>query len=328
MGKRLRRVFIYSLIILIAGWYFFPSLKQFARQKHIPFFSSLTYQDPLPSQEEAKEESTYQEETLEQPLLFPSVNRIEQLFSKEEDQLPIVETLTYTPAVSWLSGRSAWLGDYAAYYKTPSHFIARSLNGSCNYITPKVSLGKKFNVFKKDKPIQFSLLLDLSQRVMGFYYTDLETKEHVFLRSYPVVIGKKDAGDQESLTPTGKFVLGDKTAVYRPGVKGLFQGKQIEMISIFGTRFIPLEPNFSQKNSLCHFSIHGLPWSLDSESEKWREIDPVLVGDASEGSICMRAEDIEELFSIIVTRPTVIEIVKHLQEAPLFTNESAALQKE
>ncbi len=239
------------------------------------------------------------------PQLKPEVDRIDELFTTGEDKLPIVETVTYASNVPWLKGRPAWIGDYASHYATSRHFIARSLNGKPDYFTQKVAPGSQFNVFKKDRHFQFYLLVDVSQSKMGFYYIDLDTNERVLLKTYAVSLGKS--------SPLGKYLLGDKIAVYRPGIMGLFQDRQVEMMTVFGTRWIP----FGKELGECTvpskgLGIHGVPWAQDAKTGKWTELP---VGQkTSAGSVLLNYEDMEALFSIIITRPTVIEIVKNLQD--------------
>jgi len=241
---------------------------------------------------------------------FPIVNRIQQLFSTTGSKLPIVETISYASNVAWLKGRPAWIGDYAAHYSTSRHFIARSLNGKPDYFTQKVGVGSKFNVFRKDRNIQFHLLVDLSRAKMAFYYIDLDTSERVLLKTYQVGIGK--ITPKGSLTPLGKFTLGDKIAVYRPGIMGLFQDKQTEMIRVFGTRWIPLlTPNTTG------YGIQGAPWEPDSKTGQYIEARQVIGKTESNGCIQMAHEDLEELFSIVITKPATIEIVQQFKDAKL-----------
>ena len=115
---------------------------------------------------------------------FPNIDRVFQLFSTSGSKLPIVETVRYSSSVPWLKGRPAWIADYAAHYNTSRHFIARSLNGAPDYFSQKVREGSTFNVFRKDKNIQFYLLIDVSRCKMGFYYVDLDTNERVLLKTY------------------------------------------------------------------------------------------------------------------------------------------------
>jgi hypothetical protein len=249
---------------------------------------------------------------------IPEVDRISQLFTTGENKLPIVETLTYVSNVSWLKGRPAWIGDYAGYYSTSRHFIARSLNGRTDYFTQTVSSGSKFNVFRKDKNFQFYLLVDISRCKMGFYYIDLDTNERVLLKTYKVGLGKKANTVSEVLTPLGKYSLGDKIAVYKPGIMGLFQDKQTEMIRVFGTRWIPFGKELGNCTALAKgFGIHGAPWNQDAKSGRWMEDRQVIGQYSSDGCIRMAYEDMEEVFAIVITKPTVIEIVKQFKDARL-----------
>src|SRR5579862_4602997 len=173
---------------------------------------------------------------------FPSIDRIFQLFTLGSTKFPIVETLTYSSSVPWLKGRPAWIADYASHYNTSRHFIARSLNNKPDYFSQKVVEGSKFNVFRKDKKINFCLLVDVSRCKMGFYYTDLDTNERVLLKTYRVGLGRIDpAKASGTLTPLGRYSLGSRVAIYKPGVMGYYHDQQVEMIRIFGTRWIPLD---------------------------------------------------------------------------------------
>lgn len=251
-------------------------------------------------------------EPLQREADLPQVDRIQQLFTTKGEKLPIVETITYVSNVSWLKGRPAWIGDYAGFYSTSRHFIARSLNGRPDYFTQTVSSGSKFNVFRKDRNFQFHLLVDLSLCKMAFYYIDLDTNERVLLKTYKVGLGKKTNGAAETLTPLGKYALGDKIAVYKPGIMGLFQDKQVEMIKVFGTRWIPFGKELGKG-----LGIHGAPWSFDQKSGRWVEDRAVIGQYNSDGCIRLAFEDMEEVFAIVITKPTVIEIVKQFKDAKL-----------
>lgn len=239
---------------------------------------------------------------------FPNIDRMFQLFTTGPTKLPIVETITYESTVPWLKGRPAWLSDYATHYATSRHFIARCLNGKADYLTQKVFPGSRFNVFRKDKPIQFYLLADLSRCKMGFYYVDLQTKERVLLKTYRISAGRGE------LTPTGVFTLGNKIAIYKPGSVGLFRDQKVEMVSVFGTRWIPLH---TESGSTISCGLHGAPWMLDPTSGKLVENRECIGKNTSDGSIRLLAEDMEELFSIVITKPTTLVIVKDFHEAKL-----------
>jgi lipoprotein-anchoring transpeptidase ErfK/SrfK len=253
-----------------------------------------------------------------QPANTPQVDRISQLFTTGPNKLPIVETITYSSQVPWLKGRPAWVGDYASNFATSRHFIARSLNGKADYFTQTVSPGSKFNVFRKDKNFQFYLLVDISTCKMAFYYLDQDTNERVLLKTYTVGLGKKAATLSGTLTPLGKYLLGDKIAVYKPGIMGLFQEKEVEMIRVFGTRWLPFGKEVGECTSSAKgYGIHGAPWSPTKQEGRWTELRQVTGQYDSDGCIRLNHEDIEELFSIIITKQTVVEIVKNMKDAKL-----------
>lgn len=245
-------------------------------------------------------------------LEVPEVDRISQLFATDSSQLPIVETVSFTSRVPWLKDRPAWIADYASHYQTSRHFIARSLNKKADYFTQKVHPGDRFNVFKKGKEIRFHLLVDLSQCKMWFYY--LDGPEKVLLKTYKIGLGKKDLKKASgSLTPVGKYSLGEKVAIYKPGVMGYFQDQKVEMIQVFGTRWIP----FAQEIEGCSepakgFGIHGVAWGVAPNGQLMEERSQIGSYE-SDGCIKMTSEDVEELFSIIITKPATVEIVKEIQ---------------
>jgi hypothetical protein len=246
------------------------------------------------------------------------VDRVQQLFTTGPTKLPIVETITYSSQVPWLKGRPAWVGDYAGHYSTSRHFIARSLNGKADYFTQKVSPGSKFNVFRKDRNFQFYLLVDLSRCKMAFYYIDKDTNERVLLKTYTVGLGKKAETASGSLTPLGKYLLGDKIAVYKPGVMGLFQDKQVEMIRVFGTRWLPFGTELGGCTANAKgYGMHGAPWMQDKNSGQWTENREIIGQYDSDGCIRLTRQDMEEVFSIVVTKPTEVEIVKNVKDAKL-----------
>lgn len=255
--------------------------------------------------------------------ILPALDRVGELFRTEGPKLPIVETIVYESGVPWLKGRPAWIGDYASYYSTSRHFIARSLNGKPDYFTQKISPGRKFNVFRKDKHFQFYLLADISQCRMAFYYIDLDTHERVLLKTYRIGVGKKSETPSGSLTPVGKYMLGDKIAVYKPGIMGLFHDETVEMIRVFGTRWLPFGKEIGKteasppKTFQRGLGIHGAPWNFDSKESRWVESRQMIGCYESAGSIQMAFEDMEELFAIVITRPTIVEIVKSIHGAQL-----------
>lgn len=250
---------------------------------------------------------------------FPDADRIRQLYATDSSKLPIVETVSYTSRVPWIQGRPAWIADYASHYNTSRHFIARSLNKKADYLTQKISPGDRFNVFKKDKNLQFYFVADLSRCKMWFYYLDIDSNERVLLKTYPIGIGRADPKRKSgSLTPTGKYSFGDKIAIYKPGTLGYFQDRETEMVRVFGTRWIP----FGEELEGCTepakgYGLHGSPWTEDPGTRQWSEDNSKIGKCDSDGCIRLSAEDIEEIFSIVITKPSVIELVKDFRDAKL-----------
>lgn len=273
-------VFLFGTIGAVGWWKNRPVAAPAAVVQEIPLGTSSA---PQPIVQHPKEEVV-------------EVDRIRDLFSLDAPDTRIVETVAFTSRVPWLKDRPAWVADYAAHYQTSRHFIARSLNQKVDYFTQKVHPGDRFNVFRRDKPIQFNLLVDLAKCRMWLYF--LDGTEKVLLKTYRVGVGKIEGN--RSLTPIGAYPLGDKVAIYKPGVMGLFQGQKMEMIRVFGTRWIP----FGEQG----IGLHGLPWV---EGPNGLVEDRARLGKYdSDGCIRMASEDMEELFAIVITKPTTIEIVK------------------
>lgn len=249
---------------------------------------------------------------------LPTANRIDELFRKVEPKLPFVETISYKSRTPWLEGRPAWISDYASHYKTSRHFIARSLNGKPDYFKQDVAIGDRFNVFRLDKDISFYLVIDLSRSKMWFYYYDRGADERGLLKTYDVGLGRVD-GSQPSglLTPLGKYALGEKIGIYKPGKMGLFNGEKTEMIRVFGTRWIPFDKEIACCTAPAKgLGIHGVPWIQNSNGDLVEE--RLCIGKyESDGCIRLVKDDVEELFSIIITKPTYVELVKDFYDAKL-----------
>lgn len=273
--------------------------------------------------EQKKAESRQQEKTAFWPRTaenLPLTDRIDELFNIGKPQLPIVETLTYSSRVAWRKGRPAWVADYAAHYETSRHFIARSLNGRADYLSQNVNNGDLFTVFRQDRPLSFHLLVDASRAKMWFFYHDETTDERVLLKVYDVGLGRLDTAKASGLlTPFGSYQLGNKIAIYKPGVKGHYLGEKIEMVSVFGTRWIPFEKamNYEATAPAKGYGLHGTPWYEQEDSTEWVDSSKGIGGYESDGCIRLRTEDIEELFAIIVTKPSYIHIVADFDEAQL-----------
>jgi hypothetical protein len=250
---------------------------------------------------------------------LPNIDRISQLFTTGSTKLPIVETIEYSSSVPWLKGRPAWVADYAVYYGTSKHFIARSLNNSTDYFSQNVRSGSKFNVFRKDKNVEFHLVVDITHLKLAFYYLDRGTQERVLLKTYPLGLGRLDPSKPSgTLTPLGSYSLGDKVAVYKEGVTGFFHDQKTEMIRVFGTRWIPFDQEVGGSfESAKGYGIHGAPWIVDQKSGQLVENRDVIGRFDSDGCIRMLQEDMEELYAIVVTKPTFVHIVKKIQDIAL-----------
>ncbi|MEL7431076.1 MAG: L,D-transpeptidase [Chlamydiota bacterium] len=255
---------------------------------------------------------------VKQEALLPEKDQIDRLFALDSSKLPIVETITYTSRVPWLEGRCAWISDYASHYKTSRHFIARSLRGSKDYSTQNVAPGDRLNVFAPDKNIEFHLLVDVSRSKMWFYYVDVDVQERVLLKTYPVGLGRKDPDSRSGcLTPLGSYQIGDKVAIYKPGIMGYFQEQKVEMIQIFGTRWMPFEKALSEDaENPKGYGIHGSPWT-SAEGGSFVEDTTHIQKYDSDGCIRLASSDIEELFAIVITKPTFVHVVSDFHDADL-----------
>jgi hypothetical protein len=134
-----------------------------------------------------------------------------------------------------------------------------------------------------------------------------------------VGLGRKDSQKVSGyLTPVGKYLLGGKVAIYKPEVMGYFQDRKIEMIRVFGTRWIPFEKEQENCSEIAKgYGLHGAPWTEDAKTGQLIE-DRGQVGKYnSDGCIRLFQEDIEEIFSIVISKPTTVEIVKDFYEAQL-----------
>lgn len=249
---------------------------------------------------------------------LPNADRINEFFNRTEPKFPIVQTITYKSRVPWQKGRPAWLSDYAAHYSTSRHFIARSLNGKADYLKQDVSEGGRFNVLHPDKSISFYLLIDTSRSKLWFYYLDNDTNERVLVKTYSVGLGRIDNTKPSGmLTPLGKYSLGDKVAIYKPKMTGFYSSKKVELIRVFGTRWIPFDRELGECTASPEgFGIHGVPWDSNEKGELVEQVES-LGKYESDGCIRLATDDIEELFAIIITRPSTIELVKDFYEAKL-----------
>ena len=237
---------------------FNPVIKKNALTQEISL-QDLSYHKP-----QEKIALTVDKTNLSNLAALPEKDQIDRLFALDSSKLPVVETIVYTSQVSWLPGRYAWLGDYADHYATSKHFIARSLNCNKDNFNQKIFPGDKFNIFIPTKEIQFHLVVDVSRNKMWFYCYDVAAEEKFLLKTYAVNIGNKcfDASTG-TLKATGTYRLGDKVAVYTPGIMGYFHNQKVEMMRIFGTRWLPLKAATTVADDCVGYGIHGLPWVAD-----------------------------------------------------------------
>ncbi len=247
------------------------------------------------------------------------VDRMTSLFQPCPPLPSIVETVTYSTRADWVTGRAAYLGDYASHYKTSKHFISRSLHGMGNYLSDVVSKGNRFNVLRDDKEVEFHLVLDLSRLKLWTYYYNVTDGERELLKCYPVCAGQlTERARSGSLTPLGVYSLGSEIAVYKEGAKGLYHGEQIEMVETFGKRWIPLGREIANCTAACKgLGIHGTPLKRHHETGELVEDRNCIGHYESGGCIRLLSEDIEELFAVVVSRPSYIHIVKDFSEAQL-----------
>lgn len=278
-----------------------PLLKQPARtpapQNPLPATSALAAPPPSLSMQP------------ERPV--PEADNMNRFFMLDSKQFPIVETIAYKAQVPWVTGRPAWIADYAAHFHTSRHFIARSLNGKADYITQNVVEGNRFNVLRSDKNIAFYLVVDLFRCKMWFYYADLDAKEKVLVKSYSVGLGRWDPSTGSGLlTPLGTYKLGDRTGVYTTKSRGIYKGQDVTMASIFGTRWLPFEQEISGCTAPAKgLGIHGCPWVASSQGGQLIEDTSGINHHSSDGCIRLAIADVEELFAVIVSRPTTVILV-------------------
>ena len=269
-------------------------------------------------QQEARKEVVVEEKPPQQnpepePLKreIKEVNQTWRFFTQGSGRFPFVKTVSYSSRVPWLKGRPAWISDYASYFSTSRHFIARSLNKGRDYEAQKVIHGDRLNVFDNGKNINFYLHVNLATKIMTFYYIDLDENIKELVRTYRVGVGRPDpTSPSYSLTPIGKYSLGDKVAIYRHGTTGYFNNKEQEMVNIFGTRWLPLGEELADcSHGSKGYGVHGLPCRYDEAKGMLVEEKEHLGQCTSDGCIRMQQADIEELYAIVITKPTVLEIV-------------------
>ena len=160
-------------------------------------------------------------------------------------------------------------------------------------------------------------MVNLEDSILSLYAYDVEKNERMLLKNYPVSCGKRDDTLVSGyLTPTGIFSLGERIAVYKEGQIRDVNGNKTEMITVFGTRWIP----FDQEVAFCTgkakgLGIHGVPW--EHCGDELIEKRSCLQEYDSEGCIRLITEDMEELFALVVSRPGFVHIVKNFDDVQL-----------
>lgn len=247
---------------------------------------------------------------------LPLTDRIDELFAGNS-KLPIVETVRYTSRAKWLPGKSAWLSDYAAHFNTSKHFIARSANGKASYLSSLLRQGDQFNVYSDKRPIEYHVVVDLSRCRAWLFYHDKTTSKDVLLKTYLVGLGKLDEHKKSgSLTPIGVYQLGDKIATYKPQKMDHYKGRVVEMIRLFGTRWIPFDKEIANcSDGANRYGLHGCPWEVSNDILDENRSN--LGKYTTDGCIHFAQEDIEEIYAIVVTKPTYVHVVKDFHEANL-----------
>ncbi len=124
--------------------------------------------------------------------------------------------------------------------RLPGTLSLGGLNGKPDYFKQDITEGAKFNVLKKEVPLRFHLVVDASRCKLWFYAIDDSTQTKTLLKTYDVGLGRPDSTKVSGLlTPLGKYTLGSRVAIYKPGVQGNHKGQKVEMVTVFGTRWIP-----------------------------------------------------------------------------------------
>ena len=99
---------------------------------------------------------------------------------------------------------------------------------------------------------------------------------------------------------------------------GYFQESEVEMVRVFGSRWIHFSEVISgYGDNRRVYGFHGAPWIYDLETESYKEDLSTVGSYDSDGCIRLAQSDIEEIYSIVITKPTVVEIVSDFHEADL-----------
>lgn len=192
------------------------------------------------------------------------------------------------------------------------------MNGKADYNPRPAAEGQSFNVLSSNVNFNFHLLIDISRCKLMLYAVMPDLQERVLLKTYRVGLGRVDSSKVSgSLTPIGKYSLGSRIAIYQPKMMGTYRGKRTEMITVFGTRWIPFEKELGPCSEPAKgYGIHGTPWQTNSEGRLVETSDSIGKYE-SDGCIRMRAQDVEEIFSIVSTHQTIVEIVSDFSKVTL-----------
>jgi hypothetical protein len=118
------------------------------------------------------------------------------------------------------------------------------------------------------------------------------------------------------LTPTGTYKLGNRIAVFKPKMMGWHKNKRVELVRVFGTRWIPFDREVEDCSEPAKgYGIHGTPWVYDEQRQAVFDDPSSIGGYQSDGCIRLKTADIEELYSVITTREAVVQIVTNVQHA-------------
>jgi len=90
------------------------------------------------------------------------------------------------------------------------------------------------------------------------------------------------------------------------------------MIEVYGTRWMPFDRELENcSDGAKGYGIHGLPCRFIEEKGAIEEIESVVGVRNTDGSLRLHKDDVEELFSIIITKPTIVEVVKNKKDVHL-----------
>jgi hypothetical protein len=106
-------------------------------------------------------------------------------------------------------------------------------------------------------------------------------------------------------------------------VIGHHKGQKVDMVTVFGTRWIPFEKEIGPCTAPAKgFGLHGVPW-IKKRTGAWEQDMLSLSKYESDGCIRMATEDIEEIYAIVLTKPAFIEIVKDFTQSTLYEAKAA-----